>query len=76
MENKGLKTIKEKSLCNKNNGTVCKWELRCQDRRAAMSVPKIFFKLKEKCKLSKFKIMHAFLSESVKQRGKSILLVT
>ena len=28
-------------------GTVCKWELRCQDRRAAMSVPNIFFKLKK-----------------------------
>ena len=28
-------------------GTVCKWELRCQDRRAAMYVPDIFFKLKK-----------------------------
>ncbi|XP_078343176.1 uncharacterized protein LOC144628926 [Oculina patagonica] len=27
--------------------TVAKWELRCQDRRAAMSVPNIFFKLKK-----------------------------
>ena len=26
--------------------TVAKWELRCQDRRAAMSVPNIFYKLK------------------------------
>ena len=56
-------------------GTVCKWELRCQDRRAAMSVPNIFFKLK-KCKLSKLKIVSAFLLENVKHRGKSILLVT
>ena len=29
--------------------TVCKWELRNQDRRAAESVPNIFFKLKN-CK--------------------------
>ena len=56
-------------------GTVCKWKLRCQDRRAAMSVPNIFCKLK-KCKSNKFKIVHAFLLENVKQRGKSILLVT
>ena len=28
-------------------GTVCKWELSCQDRRAAMYVPDIFFKLKK-----------------------------
>ena len=28
-------------------GTVCKWELRCQDRRVAMSVPNIFYKLKK-----------------------------
>ena len=27
--------------------TVCKWELRCQDRRVAMSVPNIFYKLKK-----------------------------
>ena len=27
--------------------TICKWELRCQDRRAAMSVPNIFYKLKK-----------------------------
>ena len=27
--------------------TVAKWELRCQDRRAAMSVPNIFYKLKK-----------------------------
>ena len=27
--------------------TVVKWELRCQDRRAAMSVPNIFYKLKK-----------------------------
>jgi len=40
--------------------TVAKWELRCQDRRAAMSVPNIFYKLK-KLQLSKFKIVLAFL---------------
>ncbi len=28
-------------------GTVAKWELRCQDRRVAMSVPNIFYKLKK-----------------------------
>ena len=27
--------------------TIAKWELRCQDRRAAMSVPNIFYKLKK-----------------------------
>ena len=27
--------------------TVAKWELRCQDRRAANSVPNIFYKLKK-----------------------------
>ena len=27
--------------------TICKWELRCQDRRVAMSVPNIFYKLKK-----------------------------
>ena len=27
--------------------TVAKWELRCQDRRAAMSIPNIFYKLKK-----------------------------
>ena len=27
--------------------TICKWELRCQDRRAATSVPNIFYKLKK-----------------------------
>jgi len=27
--------------------TITKWELRCQDRRAAMSVPNIFYKLKK-----------------------------
>lgn len=27
--------------------TVAKWELRCQDRRAAQSVPNIFYKLKK-----------------------------
>ena len=27
--------------------TVCKWELRCQHRRVAMSVPNIFYKLKK-----------------------------
>ena len=27
--------------------TVCKWELRCQDRRVAQSVPNIFYKLKK-----------------------------
>ena len=72
MQNEGLKTIKKGPI---SYGTVCKWKLRCQDRRAAMSVPNIFFKLK-KCKLSKFKIVDAFLSEDVKQKGKSILLVT
>ena len=56
--------------------TVCKWELRCQDRRVAMSVPNIFYKLKKNCKSSKFKLLLLFLSESVKQRGKTILLVT
>ena len=27
--------------------TICKWELRSQDRRLAQSVPNIFFKLKK-----------------------------
>ena len=27
--------------------TLCKWELRCQDRRVATCVPNIFFKLKK-----------------------------
>ena len=27
--------------------TVAKWELRCQDRRAAQSVPNLFYKLKK-----------------------------
>ena len=27
--------------------TMCKWELRSKDRRAAMSVPNIFYKLKK-----------------------------
>jgi hypothetical protein len=27
--------------------TICKWELRCQDRRVAASVPNIFYKLKK-----------------------------
>ena len=35
-----------------------------------MSVPNIFYKLKN-CKLNKFKIVLAFLSESVRQKKKS-----
>ena len=27
--------------------TIAKWELRCQDRRAAQSVPNLFYKLKK-----------------------------
>ena len=29
--------------------TMCKWELRSKDRRVAMSVPNIFYKLKKTC---------------------------
>ncbi|XP_069114560.1 uncharacterized protein [Argopecten irradians] len=27
--------------------TICKWELRCQDRRAAVSIPNLFYKMKK-----------------------------
>lgn len=56
-------------------GTVCKWELRCQDRRAAMSAPNIFFKLK-KMQIKQIQDSACISLRNVKQRGKSILLVT
>ena len=55
--------------------TVAKWKLRSQDRRAAMSVPNIFYKQKS-CKSSKFKIVLVFHSESVRQKGNVSLLET
>lgn len=30
-----------------SNSTICKWELRSLDRRAACSIPNLFFKLKK-----------------------------
>ena len=38
-----LDNNEERSLCHTVHSTVAKWELRCQDRRAAMSVPNIFY---------------------------------
>ena len=30
-----------------SHSTIAKWELRCQDRRAAQSVPNVLYKLKK-----------------------------
>ena len=45
MENNGWITNKDTFLYHYS--TVAKWEIRCQDRRSAQSVPNLFYKLKK-----------------------------
>ena len=55
--------------------TMCKWELRSQDRRVAMFVPNIFYKLKN-YKSGKFKEVPVYHYANVKLKVKRTELGT
>ena len=50
--------------------TTCKWELRSKDRRVAMSVPNIFYKLKKNYRSGKFKAVPVYHYANVKLKVK------
>lgn len=50
--------------------TVAKWELRCQDRRAAQSVPNIFYKLK-KLQIKRIRFTACICLQKCKIKGKT-----
>ena len=50
--------------------TVCKWEFRCQDRRVAMSVPNIFYKLK-KLQIKQIQVTASISLRKSKTKGKN-----
>ena len=52
--------------------TVCKWELRCQDRRVARSVSNIFYKLK-KIQIKRIQDTASVALRKCKNKGKKVI---
>ena len=50
---------------------VCKWELRCQDRRVAQSVPNIFYKLK-KLQIKRIQDTASIALRKCKNKGRKV----
>ena len=51
--------------------TVCKWELRCKDRRVAQSVPNLFYKLK-KLQIKRIQDTTSIALRKCKNKGRKV----